>query len=200
MKRILVVGEDGLCCALGERLVAATLAGWTLAGPPVDKQGITKLVPRLPALIQQAEYVQPVLCVVDTDRRCPVDLLKDWLPKQPMPKQFLFRLAVTEAESWVLADRQRFAQFFGVPMNRIPMSTDDVDDPKQLVLTLVRRSRYRLYQEEMVSKSHPSKPGTGYNAHLKQFIKEAWRPREGRLASASLARALQRMDVFSGCA
>ena len=28
MKRILVVGEGALCCALGERLMAAGLPGW----------------------------------------------------------------------------------------------------------------------------------------------------------------------------
>ena len=43
MTQILVVGEDALCCALGERLVAACLPGWKLAQTSIDTKGVTKL-------------------------------------------------------------------------------------------------------------------------------------------------------------
>ena len=66
MKRILVVGEDALCCALGEKLVAAALPGWSLAGPAIDTKGVTKLIPALPRYSEQAQFVQPVLCIADT--------------------------------------------------------------------------------------------------------------------------------------
>ena len=77
MKRILVVGEDALCCALGEKLVAAALPGWSLAGPAIDTKGVTKLIPALPRYSEQAQFVQPVLCIADTDGQC----VKQWLQK-----------------------------------------------------------------------------------------------------------------------
>lgn len=40
--RIRVAGEDALCCALGERLVATVLPDWQLSGEPINTGGVTK--------------------------------------------------------------------------------------------------------------------------------------------------------------
>jgi hypothetical protein len=42
MKQILVVGEDPLTCALGERLVAELLPEWSVPFSPINTKGITK--------------------------------------------------------------------------------------------------------------------------------------------------------------
>ena len=73
--RVLVVGEDALCCAFGERLVHTILPDWTLARESINTGGITKLKPNLYRYVEQAHHVQPVVCVADTDGRCPVDLV-----------------------------------------------------------------------------------------------------------------------------
>lgn len=67
MPRLLVIGEDLLCCALGERIVEQCLPGWTLASPPINTGGITKLRVALPRYAMQARHVQPVFCLADTD-------------------------------------------------------------------------------------------------------------------------------------
>lgn len=195
MNRVLVVGEDALCCALGERLVAASMPAWSLATAPIDKRGITKLVPDLPRFIEQARHVQPVLCIADTDGRCAVQLRHDWLPAH-LPAGFHLRFAVIEAESWVLADRPSFANHFEVPLNRIPYRTDDIDDPKRLVLSLLSRSRVGRYREEMVSFNRADKPGPGYNLHLCDFVRTRWDHHQARTGSDSLDRALLRLDAF----
>ena len=74
MSRILVVGEDTLCCALGERLVAACLPDWQLAQPSIDTKGVTKLQPSLPRYLSLARSLHPVLCIADTDGQCAVEL------------------------------------------------------------------------------------------------------------------------------
>ena len=107
MSRVLVVGEDALCCALGERLVAATLPGWSLARESVNTRGITRLVPRLPDFILQARHVQPVICIADSDRGCPVELIGDWMMAGG-DERFVLRLAVKEAEGWRLSDAESF--------------------------------------------------------------------------------------------
>ncbi|MBV6304370.1 DUF4276 family protein [Candidimonas humi] len=193
MKKILVVGEDVLCCALGEKLVAAALPSWRLAGPSIDKKGITKLTPDLTRYINQARYVQPVLCIADTDGKCAKKLLESWRPLHAT-EDFILRLAVTEAESWILADRQEFSAYLKVPINRVPHNTDSIADPKRLVLTLAARSGKRVFRDEMVSYTDPNKPGSGYNLHLSDFVRTRWRAQSAKTVSESLDRAMNSLS------
>lgn len=192
MSRILVVGEDALCCALGEKLVTDCLPDWQLSARPIDTKGITKLIPALARYQEQAQHVQPVLCIADTDRKCAVELLAAWLPR-PRPEHLLLRLAVTEAESWLLADRGGFATAFQVPLNKLPQNPDEVDDPKRTLLTLARRSKQRLIRDEVVSAIDPSKQGSGYNTHLRHFVLNHWDAHRAAQTSQSLARAMSRL-------
>lgn len=188
MTRILVVGEDGLCCALGERLVGEALPNWSLSKEPINTGGITKLIPSLGRYAQQAQYVQPVLCVADTDGECAVKLRKNWLPVGA-PAEFVLRLAVSEAESWLLADRLAIAQFFGIDPSNVRDDPDSLQDAKLEMLRLARRASGSL-RREMVSDIDPQRPGTGYNTHLRRFVLNHWRPSEAKTRSESLARAL----------
>lgn len=191
--RILVVGEDALCCALGERLVSACLPQWELAGPSINTRGVTKLVPALPRYARQALHVQPVLCIADTDGQCAVDLRERWLPVQA-DARMLLRLAVTEAESWVLADREGAAKALAVPVSRLPHRPDDEPDPKRLVLALAARSARRTIRDEVVSATDRNKPGSGYNQHLGAFVRSHWNADRAAQASPSLARAVRRVE------
>jgi len=195
MKRILVVGEDALCCALGERLVADGLPGWHLARTSIDTKGVTKLVPALLRYVEQAKHVQPVLCIADTDGRCAVTLRSAWLPDRNLDG-FVLRLAHSEAESWLLADREGFAKAMAVPLNKLPQNPDEESDPKRLVLSLVGRSKERLLRNEVISTTDPSKPGTGYNLHLSSFVRTQWNASRGAQCSPSLARALKRVQAL----
>ncbi len=193
MRRILIVGEDSLCCALGERLVASCLPSWKLAGPAIDTRGITKLLPALPRYAQQARHVQPVLCIADTDGQCAVDLRARWLPVPTEHRMLLLRLAVTEAESWLIADREGAAQALAIPLTRLPHRPDEEPDPKGLILTLAARSKKRALREEVVSTGNRNKPGSGYNLHLSTFVRSHWDARRAALVSPSLARAVKRI-------
>jgi len=190
VKQILVVGEDVLCCAFGEKLAHAVLPNWMLARESINTKGITKLVPSLSRYQEQARHIQPVICIADTDRRCPVELLAQWLENHKEPR-FIFRLAVAEAESWLLADRETLAEFLAVPVGKIPDRPDELADPKREVLALARRSRRRLIRTEVVSSSDFSKPGNGYNIHLGEYIRTHWRALQAAKRSPSLARAIR---------
>lgn len=190
MRQITLVGEDPLCCALGESLIRTCLPDWQLA-QSISKHGITKLVPDLPRY-QQLTKVMPVLCIADTDRACPVDCLKKWLP-QKSPVNFLLRLAVTESESWVLADREGLAHFLGIAASKIGRTPDELPDAKRHLLQLARQSKVKLYRQEMVNASG-DKPGTGYNLHLTTFVREHWNPQAAAASSPSLGRAMRRLQ------
>ena len=187
-----------MSCALGERLVAEALPGWNLARASIDTRGVTKLIPALPRYLEQAIHVQPVLCVADTDGQCPVTLLHRWMPTQTSDR-FLLRLAVSEAESWLLADRSAIAEYFGLAVRLVPQQPDLLGNAKQEVLRLARRSRVREIRQELVSGTDSNRPGSGYNLHLCRFVQQRWRAGRGALNSASLARALRRVaDLGQG--
>lgn len=143
MKQILVVGEDSLTCTLGGRLVAELLPAWQMPLPPIDKKGVTKLIPELHRYIRQAREFRPVLCIADTDGQCVKGLLDQWLPKH-IPENFLLRLAVSEAESWLLADNEALASFLEISPARVPRTPDEIPDPKRSLLNLARRSKSRV--------------------------------------------------------
>ncbi len=184
-----------LCCALGERLVAGTLPGWQLAGPSINRRGVSNLLPELLRYAQQAKFVQPVLCIADTDGQCAVKLLTTWLPAHA-PDNFIFRMAVAEAESWVLADRSGFANTMQVSVNRVPAQVDTLADPKRTVLTLLAKSKSRRIREEVISQLDASKQGTGYNLHLCNFVQSSWSVDRARQSSPSLNRAVVRLQTI----
>ncbi len=190
MKLVLVVGEDALCCALGKSLVCTTLEDWKLALEPIPLGGITKLLPNLARYAEQARHVQPVVCVADTDGKCAAQLVLQWRPTHA-PASFVLRLAIIEAESWVLADSEALATFFAVPQGKIPDRPDELPDPKRVVLELARRSNHRVIRNEVVSKLDPSRPGTGYNLHLANFVRTHWNAARASARSPSLARAVR---------
>ncbi|WP_157146215.1 hypothetical protein [Achromobacter insuavis] len=192
MSRILIIGEDVLCCSVGEKIIAALMPEWQLAGPSIDAKGITKLTPNLGRYAQQAQYVQPVFCIADTDGNCPVDLISIWRPLYAS-RDFVFRLADAEIESWILADRSGFSSHFQVTANKIPGNIDKVADPKRLILNLISRSRKRIFRDEMVSPTDLNKRGSGYNIHLKNFVRNKWSLDNARENSSSLNRAISNL-------
>ncbi|MCU0763607.1 MAG: hypothetical protein MUF76_11745 [Hydrogenophaga sp.] len=196
MKKLLVVGEDALCGALGIQLIRAAMPGWIASGEPINTGGITKLLPSIARYVKQAQYVWPVLCVADTDKKCPVELRNEWLPPHA-PNSFMFRLAVPEAESWVLADREAFAEFFRVPINKITAEPEKLADAKVELLRLARMSKVRSLKEEVVSATSPVKRGVGYNTHLCALVYKHWDAIRAAERAPSLSRAIERLHSFA---
>lgn len=159
--------------------------------------GKTSLDARLPKYRQAAaRSAWFVLRDSDRDQRdCAVALLEHLLPEGPTAGLCL-RLAVREAEAWLLADAEALASFAGVPLARIPRQPDDEMDPKRVLADLCRRSRRRHVREGV-----PSRPGSGrlvgpgYSAFVEEYC-EAWRPAVAAESSPSLNRALRAVTAM----
>ena len=193
MSQIVLVGEDSLCCALGSRLVVHALPSWTLTTAPIDTQGVTKRIANLQRDVGIARHGSAVVCIADSDRTCPVDWLRDHLPKAT-PRQFVLRLAVREAESWRLADRHAMAEHFRVPTARIPNNPDFCDDSKQDLLGLLNQfAPASVRRDRLVNVAGQPRQGTGYNAGLRQFVQQAWQPERAADQSSRLRRAVLRL-------
>lgn len=195
-----LVGEDALCCQLGVSLVAHALPGWRISPLPIEKGGVTRLVADLPRLSQAARHGLPVLCIADSDRDCPVEWMKRWLVVRDRHERFLLRLAVTEAESWLLADHAAMKARFRTPLHQLPQAPDDLVDPKAALLHLVQRHAPAAIRREMVSLDRAGQPlrASGYAVHLKEFTASAWQPERAAGRSPSLRRALNRLRGWPG--
>ncbi len=192
MTEFVIATEDALSEAVAERLLLQ--AGASGIHARVRKQGFGYLRRRVTDLNRLAEKVMPVLLITDLDqKRCPADMIADWLPV-PRNARLLFRIAVRETESWVLADRTAFARFMGVSIGAIPSAPDELLDPKAALLKLVRKSSDReLKQDILPPRERTSPVGLGYNSQLCRFVRSRWKSDRAAIHSPSLSRALLRV-------
>ena len=139
----------------------------------------------------------PHIVLTDLDRGgCAPALIKEWL-SVPIHHNLLFRVAVREVESWVLADRDRFAKFLGIRKTLVPVNVDAIDDPKKCLINLARNSRKRNLREDIVpTEGSTAKQGPDYNGRLKSFVEEFWNPYEAMHNSPSLRRTIRAVEKF----
>lgn len=139
----------------------------------------------------------PFLLGTDLDRYdCPSNLIDDWLT-HPKHHNLLIRVAVREAEAWVLADRSSFANFLGINVTIMPHDVEALRNPKETLVQLARRSRKKQLRDDICPPQNgTSKVGPNYNARLSSFVSQSWDPGVARLNSRSLDRALLRLVAF----
>ena len=134
-----------------------------------------------------------MLTDLDSPKDCPLKLIHAWI-KGPLNSRFLFRVAVMEVESWLMADRDGIAKFLSIPVNRIPLNTDDIPKPKEFLVSLARRSKKRKLRDELVPKPGARIPvGYGYNTRLSEFVREHWDLERAVTVSPSLKRTSDRL-------
>lgn len=139
----------------------------------------------------------PFLVGTDLDRyECPAALIEDWL-QTPKHHNLLVRVAVREAEAWVLADKDNFAKFLGIHPSLVPNDIENIPDPKAELIQLARRARSRYLREDICPPLNSTrKIGPNYNARLAGFVQQHWNPDIARRRAESLARTIDRLRDF----
>ena len=157
------------------------------------RQGFGYLKSRMDQFNQIARW-RPILVLTDLDQgECAPHLRRDWLRQSPAPN-LLFRVAVRECETWLLADSEAFAAFIGIEPQKVPITPETLPDPKQVLLGLVRKSRHRdLKRDILPTPGARTAQGLGYNEQLCRFVRDHWRVDCAVQHSPSLARAWQRL-------
>lgn len=145
---------------------------------PLIAYGKAKLNKKLPDLNRSARQLA-WLVIRDLDQddrnRCVPDLRKTLLNGQANIGM-CFRLAVRSSEAWLMADSESFTDFFAVH-RRVPPDVDQLNDPKQVLTNLCRKSQNRRIREGV-----PPRQGSGrqvgpeYVAIMQDFVQRAWRP------------------------
>jgi hypothetical protein len=102
-----------------------------------------------------------------------------------------FRIAVRASEAWLLADREEMSGFLDVPLDLVPRSPEDLDDPKLYLVNLARRSSSGEVRDDLVPESGSSAPvGPAYTVRMAEFILRRWRPAVAARRCDSLRRCL----------
>ena len=165
-------------------------------GRVYGRLGKDNLRRRIQGFNHAAEY-SPWLVVVDLDRcECAPVLARRWLPAPST--HMCFRVAVREVEAWLLADRVAVAQFLGVSRSLIPGDPDSLDDPKEALVNLARRSRFRSIRNDLVPQEGSGRGvGPAYTTEVTRYVAASWRPEIAADTSPSLRRCIQRVSHLS---
>lgn len=185
--------EDVITEAVARKIVSAIRPDLAITNV-IGQRGRGYIQRRARELNRSATSLK-VLIIADLNSAstCAPDLRLSWFgTARP---HALFRVAVMEVESWVLADRPHAASMLGVPVDRIPMKTDEIRDPKEYIVRLARRSRFPRIRRELVpDRGSTATVGPAYNPRLIAFITNTWDPIAGAHVSESLARAIHRIE------
>jgi hypothetical protein len=194
MISVYVATEDPLSEAVVDRLIREENQGMQIK-VRMGKRGNSYLRNKLHSFNEIARFV-PVLLFTDLDRiECPMALIEDWRGRIVLQGMLLFRIAVRETEAWLLADREGFAEFSGVPVHRIPLEPEALNNPKEVLINLVRRySKKRTLKGDILpERGSTAKVGLAYNQALCRFVQGAWSLERAAQSADSLNRARRRL-------
>lgn len=162
-------------------------------GSKLRRGGNGYLRSRIPNFCQMA-HTQPVLLITDLDRmECPTVLMREWFGQREKPPAFLFRVAVREIESWLLADHDAMRGLLGPKAPKLPDAPDNLADAKQELLRIARRAPRDVRDDLVVQAGTVASQGLGYNARLCAWVRESWDASRAAERSPSLQRARTRL-------
>lgn len=175
-----------------------TYAGCQL-GTIYGREGKMRLLQRLAGYNNAANFSPWVVLVdLDSDCDCAPACIQQWLPQ---PSRYMcFRVAVRMIEAWLLADRERISDLLGVAEVNFPQNPDNLDNPKQELINLARRSRRRIRNDLVPADGSGRSVGPLYNARMVEFIEDhtdGWRPDHALLRSDSLARCVNQLQQLA---
>jgi hypothetical protein len=161
-----------------------------------SKHGRDHLKQSVPRFNRAARFHAFIILADLEGDECAPGVIEDWLPQGRHPNLVL-RVAVRKVESWLLADREGLAKFLAVPLNRVPIQPDTVQDGKQLMIQIAGRSRLRSIREDLVPvPGSTSRVGRNYAGQMSRFVLESWNVDRAVEHSPSLTRAVTAIQDF----
>jgi hypothetical protein len=187
--------EDLLSEAVAKRLLDDSGRNFSI-GVVFNRGGNGYLRKTVPGWNNAAKSI-PFFLLTDLDTdACASALMASWLPDS-VHHNLIFRVAVREVESWLLADRTSFSNFLGVSKNQLTEWPDELPDAKSTLVKLASKSRRTQLKTRIVPRPNSTaKQGHDYNGCLCEFVMTKWSPSEAALNSPSLYRCRQRLAEF----
>lgn len=136
------------------------------------------------------------LILTDLDKDpCPSALISNWF-NRPMHPNMIFRIAVKEVESWLLADVEGYAEYLGISRANFPDNPENEAHPKKTLIALTKRSRKRSIKEDIIPINNNASIGPNYNGRLMEFVSGRWNISRAMTRSESLRRAFVKLELF----
>ena len=190
----LIATEDALSQAVVSKLVGKKIQELTF----IRKGGFGYLKSSLVKFCDAARNGRKVFMLTDLDHKaCAPALIEDWFGSEPIPSKFMFRVAVREVETWLMADRIAMANFLGISVAKIQRGIEDIENPKEHLLNLAKLGKRSLQKDLLPQKGAVSSQGFGYNARMIDFVSNHWSPVRAGELSQSLQRTLVRIETWS---
>lgn len=192
---VILITEDRLSEVVLKKMLTQTNRNYSIVNSLLwDKDTIRIKVNSINKSARGYTYL--VLTDQDTPNRCPPDAIRE-LDEKVHPN-LIYRFAVMEIESWVMAHRDAISKFLSVPINKIDDDTDSIDQPKEFLINLARKSRSSRIRRDIVPRDNStSKMGPDYNGRLIEFVTEHWNVTTAAQHSQSLARAYTKLGNFT---
>jgi hypothetical protein len=196
--RVFYAVEDALSAALVRRIAAHAIGGDVDLRPLGPQRGNSHLRSNLRKYCQLAQ-MYPVILVTDLDGGfCAPKLVNEWLDQLVVPSTLIFRVAVREAESWVMADRSGFSSFLGVSPTKIAAEPEILPDPKAVLLHIARQAKRKVREMIVPEPNSNASIGREYNDALCDFVQTSWNIIAASESSPSLRRAIVRIQSTLG--
>lgn len=191
MTPIAIATEDQLSEAIALRLISEIQTPHFIQHK-LGRTGNGYLRSKMENWYRMAQH-QVMLVVTDLDRaNCLVEFRDQWLATEP-PANLVFRVAVREMESWVLADHIAMRELIGAK-GVLPVAPDELADPKRALLGLAKGAPKRVRDDLLKVTNGNVTQGLGYNARLTAWVYSEWSPQRAAERSPSLAKARLRLN------
>ncbi len=170
-------------------------------GFPALTRGSGDLRKKCPAFLNMARSGIFTVAIADLDTTvCAEALVREWFAIDPtsplaLPTEVVFRVAVREVESWIMADHKAWADYIEIAADNFSTTPDSLDDPKRHLLDVVRRKGRKNRHKAMLP-SGTANIGPGYNNTLCRFVEEHWSPNRASQKSPSLRKAMNALNAI----
>jgi hypothetical protein len=208
MSGIIVVGEDEVTRAIIKRIIRY------IGNLPIDPVIQPVRGSQLKNLLENYNRLaasRDIIILTDLDTiDCAPTLIRNWFTDKGISrhKNLTFRVAVTEGESWLLADRKGFATWLKIPIDLIPppASQNPRKEPKEIEvrphckpsLFIMKNLASQSTDKEkcrMLTPREGARKGPQYNSCLLPFIEDKWNITAAIQCSSSLRRAIHEIKT-----
>lgn len=161
----------------------------------IISRGCGNIKSKIPVYERASRFMRHLVLTDLDSHQCAPKLLESWAVQANT--SMIFRVAVREVEAWVMADRDGFSDFFGVPWGKIPNEVELDPDPKARLISLVRKSRASSSKGIAPELGAKAKVGPMYNQRLGEFVTRSWSAQNARARAPSLDRMVVRITEFA---